>query len=82
MVTKSKFQDGRHLGFSIFEIFSKIERYYWKLIENIILSDKNVNRKKTKNNDVFTIFREKSAIFAENLTSGIFGDDVINDNLI
>ena len=29
--------DGRHLGFSIFEILLNIKRFCWKQLENIIL---------------------------------------------
>ena len=34
---KQKIQDGRHLGFSIFEILLNIKRFYWKQLGNIIL---------------------------------------------
>ena len=29
--------DGRHLGFSIFEILLNIKKFFWKQLENIIL---------------------------------------------
>ena len=37
MVTKQKIQDGRHLGFSIFEILLNIKIFCWKQLGNIIL---------------------------------------------
>ena len=39
---KQKIQDGRHLGFSIFEILFNIKRFWWKQLENIILFAKTM----------------------------------------
>ena len=33
---KTKIQDGRHLGFSIFEILLNIKRFCWKQLGNIL----------------------------------------------
>ena len=33
---KTKIKDGRHLGFSIFEILLNITIFYWKQLENIL----------------------------------------------
>ena len=33
---KTKIKDGRHLGFSIFEILLYIKIFYWKQLENIL----------------------------------------------
>ena len=47
--------------FSIFEILSKIDRYYKKWIGNIVLCDRNEKYwDKMKSNDYFSIFRKNS----------------------
>ena len=38
--------DGRHLGFSIFEILLNIKRFCWKQQDNIILYVKTMNNYK------------------------------------
>ena len=69
--------------FSIFEIFSKIERYYNRCIENIVLCDKNAKYwKRWKVRIIFQFLEKILQEFYKNPTFVTFCDNVFNDDVI